>query len=428
MGKSSKVKAVVGGQWGDEGKGKIIDYFAQDADLVIRAQGGDNAGHTVINKKGTFKLNLIPSGIFNPKTKNIISQGTVVNPNTLIREINDLNLRGVKTNNLYLSENAHLILDFHIYLDKMQEEKLGKAKIGTTVRGIGPAYTSKVKRVGLRAHLIKNPRRFRIELANVLNIESQIFKKAPLPEEFKPGYYEKYIRLWSKMLDELITDTNTIIWQALEKGSKILIEGAQGALIDLDFGTYPYVTSSNPTINGLLLGSGIPANNLTESFGVFKAYQTRVGSGGMPTELKDTVGDQIRQKAGEFGTTTGRPRRIGWFDGVAAAYSHKVNGFTNIALTRLDILSGMGEVRICSEYRFDRKRMRDFPSDDMVLKKCEPMYQSFKGWKEDLSKIRKFDNLPREAQRYCKAIEALFPGAKLSLIGVGPEREALIKI
>ncbi len=424
----AKVTAIVGGQWGDEGKGKIIDYFAQNADLIIRAQGGDNAGHTVINSKGTFKLNLVPSGIFNPKTKNIISHGTVVNPNTLIREIIDLNQRGVKTTNLFLSENAHLILDFHVYLDKLNEERLGKSKIGTTVRGIGPAYTSKVKRVGLRAGLIKNPRRFREELTSVLSIESQIFKKTLLPPEFKPQFYEKYFKLWSKMLGDLIKDTNAFVWETLEKNSKILIEGAQGTLIDLDYGTYPYVTSSNPTINGLLLGSGIPANNLTQSYGVFKAYQTRVGGGGMPTELKDTIGDQIRQKAGEFGTTTGRARRVGWFDGVAAAYSHKVNGFTNIALTRLDILSGMGEVRICSEYRFDRKRMRDFPSDDAVLKKCEPMYQSFKGWKEDLSKIRKFDRLPKEAQRYCKAVEALFPGAKLSLIGVGPEREALIRV
>ncbi|MBI3486095.1 adenylosuccinate synthase [Candidatus Daviesbacteria bacterium] len=431
MGKSPQVIAVVGGQWGDEGKGKIVDYLASDCQVVVRAQGGDNAGHTVINSQGTFKLHLIPSGIFNSKTTNIIGPGTVVNPNSLISEIDSLNQSKISTKKLILSEKSHLILDFHIYLDSMQERLRGQNKIGTTQKGIGPAYTSKVKRMGLRAYLLKNPDRFLTLLKQILAQEALYFSKNNIPNEFKVEYYEEKIKNWSKILSNFIGDSDLEIGDHLDKGSKILIEGAQGALLDLDHGTYPYATSSNTSVNGLLNGSGIPAGYLTKVVGVFKAYQTRVGEGGMPTELKNKLGEQIRVKGQEFGTTTGRPRRVGYFDSLAASYSHLINKYTDIALTRLDILSGIKELNICSKYSVSGKDRIHFPIDDQILSQAEPFYiqkDTFSGWEEDLSMVRSFKDLPKQAQDYCQAISKIFKGAKLSLIGVGPQRDSLIVV
>lgn len=425
--KSPQVIAVVGAQWGDEGKGKIIDYLAQDAQVVVRAQGGDNAGHTVVNNLGTFKLNIIPSGIFNPEIINIIGPGTVVNPNTVIKELENLKKQGIKGINLQISQNAHLILDYHLYQDALQEAQREK-EIGTTKKGIGPAYISKFKRVGIRAGLLKDPKRLKKALDSVLKLEKQSLSNGKIPPEFQPDFYSKSINLWSKSLANYVVDTQITLKSQIDKGSTILIEGAQGTLIDLDYGTYPYTTSSNPSVNGLLLGSGIPASYLTKTIGIFKSYQSRVGSGGMPTEIKDNLGDWLRKKGHEYGTTTGRPRRVGFFDGVAANYSHLINNFDEIVITRLDILTGTKKLKLAKAYKYKSKLLNHFPTDDHILEDCSPIYADFHPWKEDLSNVKSFHDLPKQAQKYCQAILKTVPGAKLSFIGVGPERESLITL
>lgn len=441
-----QVIAIVGAQWGDEGKGKIVDFLSSDADVVIRAQGGDNAGHTVSNFRGKFALHLIPAGIFNPKTINIIGAGVALNPQTLKNEIEGLVKRGVSIKNLKISPKAHLAFDYHLFLDRVQEDSRGDRKIETTKRGIGPTYMDKAERVGLPAKLLLDPNRLLKDLEVVLDKKSKMFAKGLVPDEFKVGYYEKLIKQLSKMLSSMIVDTDQITQTHLSKGSKFVIEGAHGALLDLDHGTYPYVTASNCSVAGLLSGAGMPPLKLTKVVGVFKAYQTRVGAGGMPTELKNAQGDLIREKGHEYGTTTGRPRRIGYFDGVAARYATLINGFTDIAITRLDTLSGTGELKIASGYkrslkenlsselsRFSYKQgskiLSSFPVDDQILSSCQGIYKredQFRGWDEDFSKAKKFTDLPKEAQRYCLAVAKNIPGAKLSYIGIGEKREDLI--
>jgi adenylosuccinate synthase len=341
------VVAVVGGQWGDEGKGKIIDLLAAKAQVVIRAQGGDNAGHTVVNPRGRFALHLVPAGIFNPGTLCVIGAGVALNPQILLEEMDALHARGVDTSNLVISERTHLVMPYHLLLDQAEEQARGAARIGTTGRGIGPAYSDKVGRVGLRTGDLLDPRVFAERLEEAVKRKNRLLASLYAVDSIDwSTIFEQYMAI-TQRLGPHIGDPGPQLDRALAAGQTILIEGAHGTLLDLDYGTYPYVTTSSPTVAGLLLGAGIGPRHLTNGLGVFKAYQTRVGAGPMPTELHDEVGEAIRQTGHEFGTTTGRPRRCGWFDAVAARYSARTNGFDSLAITRLDILDAQPTLKIC---------------------------------------------------------------------------------
>lgn len=425
-----EVIVVAGAKWGDEGKGKIVDKLAENADVVIRAQGGKNAGHTVHNNQGEFALHLIPSGIFNPQTVNIIGSGVVLDVKALLEEIQSLEARNISCNNLFINPKAHLIFDYHTYLDELQETRRGACSIGTTKCGIGPAYMDKAERVGLRATLLSDPKMLMSGLADVLAQKREYLHSEQIPDSFYPEYYEELVKDAARSLSDKVRNTHEWINSHLCRGSRIIVEGAQGTLLDLDHGTYPRVTSSNTSVSGLLAGAEIPPTKLTRAVGIFKAYDTRVGMGGMPTELKNGQGNLIRERGHEYGTTTGRPRRVGYFDGVAARYSQEINGFTDFALTRLDTLSGVGQLRICRAYQCAGQLTRHFQWEDKVLEGCTPFYEEedyFSGWTEDLSSVRIFEDLPQEAQRYCWAIEEV-AGTRLSYIGVGPKREDLILI
>lgn len=423
-----EVIAVVGGQWGDEGKGKIVDTLASDADVAIRAQGGDNAGHTVVNERGKFALHLIPAGIFNPDTLNIIGAGVALNPETLIREMNELRKQGVSVDNLLISPKAHLAFDYHRFIDRSQEIRRGANKIDTTKRGIGPTYMDKSERIGLPARLLLEPDRCLAMLKVVLDAKKKHYGIGQEPE-FEVSYYEALIKQSSKLFKDIIRPTEGVITDHLNRGSRFVLEGAHGALLDLDHGTYPMVTSSNSTVGGLLVGAGIPPMKLSRVVGVFKAYETRVGAGGMPTELLNEQGDAIREKGHEFGTTTGRPRRVGYFDGVASRYVNQINGFTDIAITRLDTLADMGELKICTAYKSGDEQIDEFPVDDLKLSACKPVYtQTNPGWSQDISEVQNFDDLPANVQDYCRAITATMPGARLGFVGVGPARKDLITL
>lgn len=408
------VTVVVGGQWGDEGKGKLIDLLAQSADLVIRAQGGDNAGHTVVNKQKKTALHIIPSGILNPDVTNYIGPGVALNPFSLIRELNSLEKDRVDTKNLFISRQAQLILPYHIKEDLQAEEKRGISKIGTTGKGIGPSYTDRARRVGIQAGDLDNPASFEASLSRALN-EKELTEEDYL--EVFGNYYE-----WSERLAGRLVDSYAFLSEYYKKNSSILVEGAQGTLLDVSLGAYPYVTSSSCTVAGVLAGAGIPPRYLTESYGVFKAYQTRVGSGAMPTRIKsDIEATELRAAGDEFGTTTGRPREVGWFDGQAAEYSNFVNGFSKINLTKLDVLSYLDQIPVSVGYAECGKVVRTFPSNDQLLASCLPSYEILSGWGEDISKIDKFNDLPEAAQKYVSKLERLI-GSPVTLIGVGRDR------
>lgn len=426
--KKPEVIAVVGGQWGDEGKGKIVDYLASKADVIIRAQGGDNAGHTVSNDRGKFALHLIPAGIFNSESINIIGPGTALNPQTLLQEIQGLHERGVSTERLIISPKSHLAFDYHLYLDRMQEEERGVRKIETTKRGIGPTYMDKAERIGLQARLLLRPKLCMEQLSKVLAQKRARYNLKNV-KEFQPEYYKDLIDEAHKNLKDMIFDTEETISRELRNGRRFVIEGAHGALLDLDHGTYPMVSSSNSTVGGLLVGAGVPPIVLTKVVGIFKAYQTRVGAGGMPTELNNKQGDLIRERGHEYGTTTGRPRRVGFFDGVAARYVNQISGITDIALTRLDTLSNTGDLKICNHYKLNGKKTNEFSVDNDTLTQSKAYYganDKFKGWSEDISQIRSFNQLPASVKKYARAVEATMPGAKLSFLGVGESRKDLI--
>jgi adenylosuccinate synthase len=419
------VAAVIGAQWGDEGKGKIVDMLAEKAKYVVRFSGGDNAGHTVVNPLGEFKLRLTPSGIFYPGTTSIIGNGVVINPAVLLSEIEELNSRKVDTSRLYISDRAHLIMPYHIFIEGMEEDALGGKAIGTTRKGIGPAYVDKVARTGIRAGdlLDKGVLRERISLALEYKnkIITKVFGKEPLSFD---EIYSQYCEYADK-LAPLICDTTVMLAAALDRNECILLEGAQGVLLDPDFGTYPYGTSSSPMAGGACLGSGLSPNQLNHTLGVFKAFQTRVGAGPMPTELDDEIGDAIREYGEEYGTVTHRPRRCGWFDAVAGRLSKRVNGFTSIAITRLDILDMLQRIRICTGYKVDGKIIEDFPASATVLEKCQPVYEELPGWEAPTGDIRIYKELPPKAQRYVKRLEELI-GCPASLISVGKRREQTI--
>ncbi|MBI4216085.1 MAG: adenylosuccinate synthase [Chloroflexi bacterium] len=419
--------AVIGGQWGDEGKGKIVEMVAAEAQWVARYSGGNNAGHTVLNPQGLFKLHLIPVGIFHPQVSCVIGNGTVVDPAALLEEIEELESHGVSTERLYLSDRAHLVMPYHILLDGLEEAARGGGAIGTTGRGIGPAYMDKVARTGLRVGDLLDQASFARRLGPILEAKNilltRVYGRPPLSFT---EVYETCCR-YGERLAPRIRETDRLLQGALERGELVLLEGAQGAMLDIDFGTYPYVTSSSPSVGGVLTGSGIGPGQLKHIVGVFKAYTTRVGGGPMPTELLDETCDLIRERAQEYGTTTGRPRRCGWFDAVAARYAARINGFTSLALTRLDVLDVLPSVKVCVEYRAAGKPLTHFPASLATLEGCQPVYEELPGWETSTQGARRFQELPREAQAYVRRLETLL-GCPASLVSVGAGREETIRL
>ena len=416
------VIAVVGGQWGDEGKGKIIDLLAGRAHLVIRAQGGDNAGHTVVNPRGKFALHLVPAGVFNPATDCLIGPGVALNPEILLQEIDALHARGVATDNLRISARAHLVMPYHLLLDRAEERARGAGAIGTTGRGIGPTYYDKVGRSGLVVGDLLHPQRFREKVEAAVETKNRLFETIYGMEPVAAADIADRYLAFAERLAPHVVDSEPLIERALRDGRTILLEGAHGTLLDLDHGTYPYVTTSSCTVGGLLNGSGIGPRHLTTAVGVFKAYSTRVGGGPMPTELEDAIGEQIRDRGGEYGTTTGRPRRCGWFDAVAARHSVLVNGFHALAITRLDILDELDELNVCLTYELDGRRIDHLPSRVEELARCRPVYEAVRGWREPTGSAHEWKDLPRAAQDYVRLIEETV-GVPAGLIGVGQERE-----
>jgi adenylosuccinate synthase len=418
------VTAVVGAQWGDEGKGRIVDYLAQRADMVIRFQGGDNAGHTVVNDIGTFRLHLVPSGIFNPRTSCIVGTGTVVNPEALLQEMDEqLIPAGVNLDNLWLSERAHVLMPYHRLLDGLEEGARGGARIGTTGRGIGPAYADKVARQGIRLGDLKRPDYLRRRLAMVLeraNRNLSYFGQRRL----SPDELLDQATIWGNRLGPRIVDTVPMIQAAVRGGQQVLLEGQLGVMRDLDWGTYPYVTSSNPLAGAAYVGAGLPPTAITAIIGVVKAYSTAVGAGPFPVELDDETGQRLREVGQEYGATTGRPRRCGWFDGVAIGYSAWLNGFTKLAVTKLDVLDGLAELKICVGYRLDDAIVTRMP-DTYDLERAQPIYEIWPGWQSSTRKAQSWNDLPEAARHYLQRISKL-AGVPLRYVSVGPEREQLI--
>jgi len=419
------VIAIIGAQWGDEGKGKVVDLLAEKARMVVRFSGGDNAGHTVVNPYGKFGLHLVPSGIFYPHTVCIIGNGVVVNPAVLISEINQLNQCGVDTTRLYISDRAHLIMPYHILLDGLEEESRAGKALGTTRKGVGPAFTDKAARLGIRTGDLLDKKALLARLRFVLDYKNTILTKVygvnPLSLD---EIYNDYCQ-YAERLAPFITETTLMVEEALNKGELVLLEGAQGSLLDPDFGTYPYTTSSSSLAAGGCLGAGVSPTRVNHILGVFKAYCTRVGSGPMPTELKDETGNLIREQAHEYGTTTGRPRRCGWFDAVAARFTTRINGFTGTAITRLDILDIFPHLKICVGYELDGQTIDYFPASIAALERCQPIYEELPGWQAPTSHITQYDELPPKAQQYIARLEELI-ACPTNLICVGPRREQAI--
>ncbi len=416
---------IVGAQWGDEGKGKIVDALSEKAAIVARCQGGANAGHTVINEKGKFALHLVPSGIFRPEVECVIGPGVVVDPKTLLQEIEDLEKRGVDTSRLFVSERAHVVMPYHVLFDRLQEAGRGKEAIGTTSRGIGPTYTDKVARSGIRMGDLLDEISLRQRLETLVSrnniLLEKVYQEKPLDAE---AIFNEYLD-YGRRLGKRITAVEQKVSEALRRGQRVLLEGAQGTMLDVDHGTYPSVTSSNPTAAGLLTGLGIGPKEVAEVIGVFKAYSTRVGAGPLSTELQDDVGNTIRERGHEYGTTTGRPRRCGWFDAVAGRYSCQVNGFMSIALTRLDVLDGISPLKICTAYEVEGKRINYFPANIRLLEQAKPVFEELTGWKEPTEGITDFSQLPEQAQNYIRRIEELLD-CKIGFISTGPERHQRI--
>jgi adenylosuccinate synthase len=420
------VTILVGGQWGDEGKGKIIDLLSEDADMVIRSQGGNNAGHTVVNAGQEFRFHLIPSGILYPSTTCVIGNGVVLDPRVLLDEMQQVESRGISIGRLIISDRAHLVMPWHPIFDRLEEEQRGDDRLGTTWRGIGPAYADKIRRIGFRAGDLTKPRFLEKKLRFVMDkiknpILEQLYHVAPLKLDEVLSQYTDY----GDRLSPYIKDIFPIVQQSLRRRERILLEGAQGSMLDLDFGTYPYVTSSSPTAGGALTGSGIPPTAVDLTMGVFKAYTTRVGYGPMPTELDNALGHQIREIGVEYGTTTGRPRRVGWFDAAVARYSVALNGIGSIALTKLDVLDELDPIRICTGY-MSKGELQEFPMSNIShLKHCEPIYETLPGWRSTTSGVRRAEDLPKAARRYIDRISELC-GAPVDIVSVGAARDQTI--
>lgn len=421
------VVVVVGGQWGDEGKGKIVDLLAEKASYVVRFSGGNNAGHTVVNNYGEFRLHLIPSGIFNPDTTCIIGNGVAVDPRALIEEMDSLNKGGVPTEGLYVSDRAHVIMPYHILQDSLEEASRGQGAIGTTMRGVGPAFADKTARTGIRMGDLASIQRLRARLAPLLDFKNRLLTQVyGAPAVDLEQVCEQYAA-YGQRLARNIGDVTGIVGEAVSANARVLLEGAQGAMLDPDFGTYPYVTSSSPTAGGACQGSGIGPTRIDRVLGVFKAYATRVGQGPFPTEMPSNIGDMVREEGQEYGATTGRARRCGWFDAVAGRFAAQVNGLDGAVITRLDVLDKLPSLRICTHYRLDGHLLSTPPSDPDALARCEPVCQDWPGWQETTSKVRRFADLPQAAQEYVNAV-AEATGCPVYLVSVGPRREETIEI
>lgn len=415
------VTAVVGGQWGDEGKGKLVDILASEYDVIARATGGANAGHTIYLGEQKFVFHLVPAGMLHNGKICVMGNGMVVHLPTLIEEMDVLKKAKISVQGrLLLSDRAHLVFDYHKTIDRIQEERKGSSKVGTTGRGIGPAYMDKTSRIGIRAGELLDFKRFSEHYRQNLKLLRAMYDFA------HDGEAElKSIKKLLPTLIPLLADTSLYIAQARAKKKTILLEGANGVLLDMDHGTYPFVTSSNASVGGIISGSGIAPQALTSVIGIMKAYVTRVGSGPFPTELRDDLGEEIRQVGAEFGATTGRPRRCGWFDCVLARYAVRLNGFTHINLTKVDVLSSLSEIKIAVAYRAFGKRYTEFPADIAVLEKCEAEYAVMPGWKKDISEVKEFRNLPLACQKYIKTLERLI-GCRMAFIGTGKRRGEMI--
>ena len=413
---------VVGTQWGDEGKGKITDFLSQDAEVIARYQGGDNAGHTIVIDGKKFKLQLIPSGIFFSEKISIIGNGVVVNPKSLVTELKYLHDEGITTDSLRISDRAHVILPYHIKLDRLQESSKGDNKIGTTNKGIGPAYMDKAARVGIRIADLLDKEIFAERLRVNLEEKNRLFEKMYECEPIKfEDIFEEYYE-YGQQIKDYVTDTSLILNDALDAGKRVLFEGAQGVMLDIDQGTYPFVTSSNPVAGGVTIGSGVGPSKINKVVGVCKAYTSRVGDGPFPTELFDEVGDRIREVGHEYGTVTGRPRRIGWFDSVVMRHSRRVSGITNLSLNSIDVLSGLDTVKICLAYDLDGERIDHYPASLEQLKRCKPIYEELPGWSEDITGCRSLDELPENARNYVRRVGELV-GVRISTFSVGPDRD-----
>ena len=420
--------AVIGGQWGDEGKGKVIDYLAGSTSAVVRFAGGPNAGHTVVNDKGKFQLHLVPSGLFWPDACAIIGNGVVIDADVLLGELSELDSRGIDTSRFYVSERAHLIMPYHILLDQLEEEAKGEAAIGTTGRGVGPAYTDKISRLGIRVgDLLDLEGSLASLLEQTLEFKNQVITKIYEKEPLEFDSVFQQCTDWAEQLAPYVRPTEQLVQDMLDQGKNILLEGAQGTLLDIDHGSYPYVTSSSPSIGGASTGIGLSPQSIVGVLGVFKAYSTRVGGGPMPSEMHGQMAEDLREKAQEFGVTTGRARRVGWFDAVAGRYSREVNGFTGLVLTRLDILDGFKSVKVCVGYKVDGHEQARFPSNTNVLAQCEPIFEEWPGWDEPTASATSAKQLPANALAYVRRIEELV-GCRVQIISTGPSRAETILV
>ena len=416
---------LVGAQWGDEGKGKATDLLGSRVDYVVRYQGGNNAGHTVVIGDKKFALHLLPSGILTPEVIPVIGNGVVIDPAVLLHEIAGLNEKGIDTSKLLISANAHLITPYHVTLDKITERFLGKAKLGTTGRGIGPTYADKISRIGIRVQDLFDEKILLQKIEGALASKNQILVKVYNRRALEAEKIAEQLLEYAEILRPYVCDTSLVLNQALDRDEVVLLEGGQGTLLDVDHGTYPFVTSSNPTTGGACTGSGIGPTRITRSVGILKAYTTRVGSGPFPTELFDEDGEQLRAIGGERGVTTGRPRRCGWFDAPIARFATRVNGLTDFFLTKLDVLDSWDEIPVCVAYDVDGERTTELPMTQTGFHHAVPVYQKLPGWKQDISGCRTFAELPKNAQAYVRFLEEQ-SGAPVSAIGVGQDRNATI--
>ena len=413
---------VVGTQWGDEGKGKITDFLSKKADIIARFAGGDNAGHTIKFGGETYKLHLIPSGIFYQDKISVMGNGLVINPKSIVTELKGLHERGIDTSNLRISNRAHIILPYHIHQDKVEEAARGDQKIGTTCKGIGPCYQDKVARTGIRVADLLDKEVFEEKLRANVELKNRLFEKFYEVEGISfEDIFEEYYG-YGQEIAQYVTDTSKILNDVLDEGGRVLFEGAQGVMLDIDQGTYPFVTSSNPVAGGVAIGAGVGPSKVARVVGVSKAYTSRVGDGPFPTELFDEIGHRIREVGREYGTTTGRPRRVGWFDTVVVRHSRRVSGITDLALNSIDVLSGLETVKICTAYEYNGEIITEYPANLHIIEQCKPVYEELPGWSEDITGVRSLDELPENARRYVERIVEL-TGISLMTFSVGPARE-----
>lgn len=416
---------VVGAQWGDEGKGKTTDILGTQVDYVVKPNGGNNAGHTVVVGGEKYELKLLPAGILSPNVTPVIGNGVVVNLEALFDEIEGLEARGADTSKLKISANAHLVAPFHQTLDKVTERFLGKRAIGTTGRGIGPTYMDKTARLGIRVQDLFDESILRQKIEGSLRQKNELLVKVYNRRDVTVDEIMEYFAQYRDRIAPMVAETELLLNKALDEGKVVVMEGGQATMLDVDHGTYPFVTSSNPTAGGACVGSGIGPTRINRVVGIVKAYTTRVGAGPFPTELFDDMGEYLQKQGGEFGVNTGRPRRCGWFDSVIARYASRVNGFTDYVLTKLDVLDDLDEIPVCVAYEVDGERFDEMPMSQSDFHHAKPIYETFPGWKEDISGCRTFDDLPKNAQDYVLALERM-SGCRISVIGVGPDREQSI--